>query len=75
MGINQFKTYALQTMCEEHLWKVGESDTFKLKDWEYKIEKTDKGYTLTTNGTTFNEFPTMGKLFHYMFDSRWISYN
>lgn len=88
MGINQFKTYALRTMCEAHLWKVGEEDIFTLKGCTYKIGLVNRGsgiyaFTLTQiypgapegeqEGTPMY-FQDMGRLFHHIFDSRWISY-
>ena len=82
MTINQFKTFALETMCEEHLWKPGEATTFTLRGWGYKIEKgRDNLFHLYCNGSKkegewsrHDAFPTTNKLFHHIFLMRCISY-
>lgn len=41
------KKYVLQTLKEEHLWKVGESDTFEVilsQRWEFTLRKEEKEY-------------------------------
>ena len=81
MTINQFKSFALQSLCEEHLWKDGETQEFTLMSWRYKIEKKDGLYHLYCDGSNENEgewarhdaFPTLGLLFNSIFTSRWIS--
>ena len=80
MGINEFRTYALQTMCEAHLWKIGEEDTFTLKGWTYHITLEYRGannypFVLrVNNGSKPMYFQTIGRLFHHIFESRMISY-
>ena len=82
MTVSQFKAFALQTMCEEHLWKNGESSEFTLLGWRYKIEKSDGLFHLYLNGQNKKEggwcrhdaFPTMNRLFASIFYTRCISY-
>ena len=84
MGINQFKTYALRTMCEAHLWKIGEEDIFFLKGWEYRIVLVRLGasnYAFTLqkrvkgrDWTTPLYFKDLGRLFHDLFRNLCISY-
>lgn len=41
------KEYVLQTLREEHLWKVGESDTFEVElspKWEFTLRKEEETY-------------------------------
>lgn len=78
MGINEFRHYALRTMCEAHLWGVGEEDTFTLNGWNYSITRDQSArvypFVLRVNKSTPRYFPDMGRLFHYIFESRMISY-
>ena len=79
MGINEFRHYALRTMCEAHLWGIGEEDTFTLKGWTYRITLAQraKDYPFVlyvNNGSKPMYFPTIGRLFHHIFKSRMISY-
>lgn len=84
MSINEFRAYALRTMCEAHLWKTYEQDFFNLRGYNYKIKKEAPGaFSLTQrypgapDGCKEGEpmiFPDMGRLFHHLFDSRMISY-
>ncbi len=82
MGINEFRAYALRTMCEEHLWNYGEQDVFALKGWMYRIRREDDGRFSLSYGHVKNEewptpmyFPNMARLFHHIFQSRMISYD
>lgn len=82
MSINEFRTYALRTLCEEHLWKPLESDFFTLRGREYRIMMEPDGtFTLTTRVSKHDmwpapkTFPTMGRLFVHLFRSCMISYN
>ena len=81
MSINQFKTFALATMCEAHLWKIGESSIFTLMGVEYRIERTREGWSLETWNKvrdTWNKakiYPDAGRLFNHLFSDRLISFN
>lgn len=81
MGINEFKTFALQTMCEAHLWKPGERTVFSLKGREYLIVKWENNWSLAERKSKYDmwgapiEFPDSNRLFRYIFNNRLISYN
>lgn len=81
MTIGQFKTFALQTMCEAHLWKIGEFNTFTLVGIDYKIERCEAGWSLETWNKVrqkWNEpriYPDAGRLFNHLFSDRVISFN
>ena len=39
------KEYVMRTLREEHLWKVGESDTFEVmlsQKWEFTLRKEEE---------------------------------
>lgn len=80
MGINEFRYYALRTMCEAHLWGIGEEDTFTLKGLTYNIKLEYRGANFypfvlrVNNGSKPMCFRTIGELFHHIFESRMISY-
>lgn len=41
------KEYVIQTLKEEHLWKVGESDTFEVmlsQKWEFTLRREEEIY-------------------------------
>ena len=62
-------------MCEAHLWKIGEKVTFTLKGWSYNITlRDDFSFVLRKNQGEPIYFRTLGRLFHYIFESRMISY-
>lgn len=81
MGINQFKTFALETLCEAHLWKMGESTSFSLIGVDYKIERVPAGWALYSFNKVKKEwnlprvYPTCGRLFNHIFSDRVISFN
>ena len=78
MGINQFRAYALKSVCDGLSLKTGECEGFRLEGWDYMIIKTKNGFTLVTKTKSreFNEFfKTLPELFKYIFWSRCISYN
>ena len=82
MGINEFRAYALRTMCEEHLWGFGEEDVFTLKGYEYRIRlESDGRFSLSVHLPKNKEwskpyyFPTMGRLFCHIFERNLLSYN
>ena len=82
MGINEFRAFALQTLCEAHNWEPMQTEFFTLKGWEYRIRKEPDGmFSLTERASKYDmwpgpdEFKTMGRLFAFIFASRCISYN
>ena len=82
MTIGQFKTFALESMCEAHTWKNGETYDFTLKGWRYTIKKEGRLFHLYTYGAHKAEefarhdaFKTLPRLFHDIFNMRYISYN
>ena len=74
MLVADFKMYALRTLTEEHLWKVGESDEFTLLGYKYAIEKlSDVCWSLTYKTINRREtFSTMNRLFHHLFEKHGI---
>ncbi len=81
MGINQFKTFALETLCEAHLWNYNESTAFKLLGVDYKIERIAEGWALYSYNKVRKDwnkprvYPDAGRLFRHLFSDRVISYN
>lgn len=81
MGINQFKAFALETLCEAHLWNIAESTIFTLMGVEYRIERVREGWSLETRNKvrdTWNKariYPDAGRLFNHLFSDRLISFN
>ena len=81
MTIEQFKTFALQTMCEAHLWKIGESNTFTLRVLTTKLSdarlggRWRPGTKFGRNGTNRASTPMRGRLFNHLFSDRAISFN
>ena len=69
MEIDDFKNYALRTLTEEHLWKIGEQDGFIVCHTHYIMEKIDEGcWSLTNKANNVGEtFSTMGRLFSHLF--------
>ena len=74
MKIGEFKDYALRFFTEEHLWKIGESDTFSINENLYKIERVENGFDLLKNNMFIKNFPTGGKLFGYLLNKFSIHY-
>ena len=77
--IKNLKEKALRMLLEEHLMKVGESDSFHFSRTEYKVEKLENNYFgisvwLGDKYGPVKEFSSLGKLFMYFFMSNNISY-
>ena len=81
MGINQFKTFALETMCEAHLWNEDESTIITLLGVKYRITRTIAGWNLETwnkvkkGWNSPRKYPDAGRLFNHLFSDRLISFN
>lgn len=77
--INKLKEKALRMLLEEHLMKVGESDSFHFGGGEYKIERLADGFFgisvwLGDKYGAVKEYSTLGKLFTHFFRCNNISY-
>lgn len=71
MTIEEFKAYALRTLCEEHLWKIDEWDRFTIGQGTYELKRNDKGFqlavVLSKGYGKVKMFPRMSELFSYLF--------
>jgi len=76
MTIEEFKSYALRTLCEEHLWKIDEWDRFTIGQGTYELKRNDKGFQLAVVLSKrygkmiygkVKTFPRMSELFSYIF--------
>lgn len=83
MTTEELKKSALRNLLEEHLWKVGESDTFTLGGPNgpivYRMERTDYGWALQygserSERRNVEAFPTMGRLYNHIFRGLGIAY-
>lgn len=89
MTIEEFKAYALRTMLEENLWKVGESDVFTFNGVKYKLELCFKYFGKDSHSkyfslSTFNSFEntwnkekrfnSLTELFRHIFRTWQIKY-
>ena len=78
MSIEEVKALALRMMVEEHIYKVGESDSFYFGGYKYEIERVENGFALSTILTRGKArtmvFPTLGRLFGYFFRIKFINY-
>lgn len=74
MTTEELKKYALRTLIEEHLWKVGESDSFTYNNTKYKLEKTSDGFALIRNDKVMSFNTRMSRIFSELFRRNNISY-
>ncbi len=74
--ITMTRDYVLQTLIEEHLWKVGESETFMFRlsqEWEFTSRGEEElyepykfslyGVKIGTNETWSKRYKNMGNAF------------
>lgn len=66
------KGYVLQTLKEEHLWKVGESNTFEAmlsQKWEFTLRKEEEiyaPYKYSLNGRKIGTHETWSRRYRSM---------
>jgi hypothetical protein len=66
------KEYVMQTLREEHLWKVGESDTFEVmlsQKWEFTLRKEEEiyaPYKYALNGKKLGTHETWSRRYRSM---------
>ena len=66
------KEYVMQTLKEEHLWKVGKSDTFEVmlsQKWEFTLRKEEEiyaPYTYALNGRKLGTRETWSRRYRSM---------
>ena len=67
------KEYVMHTLREEHLWKVGESDTFEVmlpQKWEFTLRKEEEikyaPYKYALNGRKLGTHETWGRRYRSM---------
>lgn len=66
------KEYVMQTLREEHLWKVGESDTFEVmlsQKWEFTLRKEEENYApykYALNGKKLGTYETWSRRYRSM---------
>ena len=66
------KEYVMQTLREEHLWKVGESDTFEVmlsQKWEFTLRKEEEiyaPYKYALNGRKLGTHETWSRRYRSM---------
>ena len=74
---NIVKHKALRMLCEEHLYKCGESDTIFFGGNEYKIMKIEGGFIIQRwLGNMYDKgkvFSSLGKLFNHFFITNGIN--
>ena len=66
------KDYILTTLAEEHLWKVGEKDTFKFRNWSLTLRKEEEKYApykYALNGKKNNSLETWSRRYYSMEDT------
>lgn len=80
MTTEEFKEYALRTMLEENLWKVGESDIFTFMGVRYQIYRHLNYFDLSTFNVAKNDWNTpksfkrLTELFREIFRTWQIKY-
>lgn len=77
--IKELKKKAFRMLLEEHLMKVGESDSFYFFRNEYKIERLENNHFgisiwLGDRYSPVKEFSSLGKLFTHFFRCNNINY-
>ena len=77
MTNEELKNKALRNLVEEHLWKIGESDTYHLGERVYELERIEYGFRLSVDDDKHNvhyskDFPNMGRCYYYLFNLRGI---